>query len=254
VLKQAGLVAAEDTRHSRHLLDHFHIAVPMLSCHDFNERDIEKTLLEHLRRGTDVALISDAGTPLISDPGYRLVKSAHAHGIRVVPIPGPSALITALCAAGLPTDRFVFEGFPPEKHAARLKYLQSLASETRTMVFYEAAHRIEKFLSDAMQVLGPDRAGVIARELTKKFESIKSGQLRELSDWLKQDENHRKGEFVILVHGAPEKTRQEGVEAERMLALLLEELPLKAAARVASRITGVSRNSLYQFGLKLQGR
>jgi len=254
VLKESGLIAVEDTRHSRHLFDHFQIATALLPYHDFNERDTEKILIERLLAGTDVALICDAGTPLINDPGYRLVKSAHEHGIKVAPVPGPSAITTALSAAGVPTDKFVFEGYPAEKHAARLKYLQGLKYERRTMVFYEAPHRIVEFLKDALDVFGPDRQGSIARELTKKFESIKTSSIQNLYNWIQEDKNHQKGEFVVLVQGASREESETDIDAGRMLELLLEELPLNTAAKIASRITGISRNTLYQLGLKLQNK
>jgi 16S rRNA (cytidine1402-2'-O)-methyltransferase len=254
VLKKVAVVAAEDTRHSKQLLTHFGISAHFLSYHDFNERESEKGLIDLLRAGKDVALISDAGTPLINDPGYRVVKAAHDGGIQVVPIPGACALVCALSAAGLPTDKFVFEGYPPDRHAARIRYLESLRSETRTLVFYETPHRISGFIDDAVSTLGPERPATIARELTKKFESIQTGTLEELSKLIQLDKIPQKGEFVVLIHGAAGNQDKAEVESERVLGLLLEQLPLKQAATLTSRITGINRNKLYELGLVMQAK
>jgi len=254
VLKQVELVAAEDTRHSKQLLTHFGINARFLSYHDFNERESEKGLIDLLLAGKDIALISDAGTPLINDPGYRVVKAAHESAIQVVPVPGPSALICALSAAGLPTDKFVFEGYPPDRQVARTRYLQSLQAEPRTLVFYETPHRIAGFIDDARMVFGPDRPATIARELTKKFESIKTGTLQQLSDLIQQDTIPQKGEFVVLIHGSTDDRETSLIESERILGLLLDELPLKQAAALTSRITGINRNQLYELGLVLRAK
>lgn len=254
VLGKVDIVAAEDTRHSKQLLSHFGIAAGMLPYHDFNERETGPKLIEQLLNGKDIALISDAGTPLINDPGYRLVQSAHTHGINIVPIPGPSALICALSAAGLPTDKFVFEGYPPERKTARVRYLQSLQSEKRTLAFYEAPHRIAGFLEDAATVFGSARHATVARELTKKFESIITGTLDELLKAIQTDKIPQKGEFVVLIEGADVQGNDLLPESERVLGLLMQELPLNKAAALTARITGMHRNDLYQLGLKLQDR
>lgn len=250
ILKEVDLIAAEDTRHSKKLLDHFVIKTPMRSYHDFNQARAESALVAQLLKGHDVALISDAGTPLISDPGYKLVKAAHEKHIRVVPVPGPSALIAALSAAGLPTDRVVFEGFVPEKKTARRKHLASLASEQRTMIFFEAPHRIAAFLQDAVAVFGPERTATLAREVTKFHETIRRDCLQALYQWLCEDREQEKGEFVIVVEGASPSASPSAPEADRILAVLLEELPLKQAARLAARITGEKKNALYRKGLE----
>jgi 16S rRNA (cytidine1402-2'-O)-methyltransferase len=252
ILTEVDLVAAEDTRHSRKLLEHFHISSVLVAYHDFNERMAEKALVEKLLAGKNIALISDAGTPLINDPGYRLVRSAYEHGIKVVPIPGPSAIICALSAAGLPTDKFIFEGYPPDKQQARIRYLHKLRFETRTLVFYEAPHRIIAFIDDLVLVFGNTRQGTIARELTKKFESIKTATMAELSVWIRENPDHQKGEFVVMLEGADPRASGAEVDAERLLELLMEELPLKKASAIAAQFTGRGKNELYQLGLSLQ--
>jgi len=253
VLKTVALVAAEDTRHSKKLLSHYGIAATLLAVHEHNERDVTDKLLRILASGEDVALVSDAGTPLISDPGFYLVRAARQAQLRVVPVPGPSALIAALSVAGLPTDRFVFEGFLPAKQAARQQRLQALATETGTLVFYESSHRICDCLSDMAAGLGAAREATVARELTKTFETIKHGTLAELVDWVQADSNQQKGEFVVLVQGARVRERSSiDAGAEQVLAVLLAELPLKQAAGLAAKITGLSKNALYEHGLKLK--
>ena len=253
VLKTVALIAAEDTRHSKKLLSHYGIAATLLAVHEHNERDVTDKLLRKLAGGEDVALISDAGTPLISDPGFYLVRAARQAQLRVVPVPGPSALITALSVAGLPTDRFVFEGFLPAKQAARQQRLQALATETGTLVFYESCHRICECLADMTACLGTTREATVARELTKTFETIKHGSLAELVEWVQADSNQQKGEFVVLVQGAKARERSSvDAAAEQVLAVLLAELPLKQAAGLAAKITGLSKNVLYEHGLKLK--
>ncbi|MBI5041959.1 MAG: 16S rRNA (cytidine(1402)-2'-O)-methyltransferase [Gammaproteobacteria bacterium] len=251
VLGSVDRVLAEDTRHSGTLLRSLGIGTPLLSLHEHNEQVQVEPLLARLRGGADLALISDAGTPLISDPGYRIVRAARQAGIEVVPIPGPSALIAALSVAGLPTDRFVFEGFLPAKAVARRAHLQALAGETRTLVFYEASHRIEECLSDLAECFGAERAAVVARELTKTFEQVQAGSLAELNSWLAEDANRQRGEFVVLVAGAEAAADAElDAEAQRVLKLLLAELPVKRAAALAAEITGARKNALYQYALQ----
>jgi 16S rRNA (cytidine1402-2'-O)-methyltransferase len=251
VLREVDLIAAEDTRHSKRLLSHYAITTPLRSYHDFNERQATLTLMESLRNGMQVALISDAGTPLISDPGYHLVNTAHELGIRVIPVPGPCAAITALSASGLPTDKFVFEGYAPEKQAARTARFQHLVQEVRTLVFYEAPHRIQGFLADAEAAFGPRRQATLARELTKRFETIRRGELGELRALVTREASWGKGEYVVIVHGAEVRHEEGDEEVQRVLTILLQELPLKKAAALAARITGRKKNELYALGLKL---
>ena len=255
VLAEVQLIAAEDTRHSGALLAHFGISTPLLSLHDHNEAERAPRLVEHLLAGESVALVSDAGTPLISDPGFNLVRAARAAGVEVTPVPGPSALIAALSVSGLPTDCFVFEGFLPAKPAARRARLKEFAAEIRTLVFYEAVHRLTESLADMAQVFGTERAAVIARELTKLHETVRGGTLAELVSWSNADDNVLKGEVVLLVAGTHEiKSQAANLEAERLLRILLEELPLKQAASLAARITGGKKNDLYEQALKISGR
>jgi len=252
-LKQVDLIACEDTRHSTRLLNHLNIQKPLISYHDHNESQQTQNLIGKLQAGQRIALISDAGTPLISDPGYQLVKQAHENNIIVVPLPGPCALITALSASGLPSDRFAFEGFLPAKRQARVETLEKLRAETRTLIFYESTHRISASLEDMVKVFGADRHAVVARELTKAFETLRGGELANLSEWVNEDANQRKGEVVLLVRGADAKEQDEvRVEAEKVLAVLLEELPVKQAAQLAAKITGGKKNALYQMALEMK--
>jgi 16S rRNA (cytidine1402-2'-O)-methyltransferase len=252
-LKQVDLIACEDTRHSSRLLNHLNIQKPLLSYHDHNETQQTQNLIGKLQAGQSIALISDAGTPLISDPGYQLVKQAHENNITVVPLPGPCALITALSASGLPSDRFTFEGFLPAKQQARVETLEKLRAETRTLIFYESTHRISASLQDMVKVFGADRHAVVARELTKAFETLRGDELANLSAWVKEDANQRKGEVVLLVRGAEAVEQDEvRVEAEKVLAVLLEELPVKQAAQLAAKITGGKKNALYQMALEMK--
>lgn len=250
-LREVALIAAEDTRHSIRLLQHFGIETPLAACHEHNEREQGGRFITRLLAGDDVALVSDAGTPLISDPGYHLVRQARAAGIRVVPVPGACALIAGLSAAGLPSDRFVFEGFLPAKTAGRKARLEALREEPRTLIFYEAPHRILECIQDMAGVFGEARQAVLARELTKTFETLKGLPLGELRDWVAADANQQRGECVLLLAGweAPE---EEGIDAEslRVLDLLLAELPVKRAAALAAEITGVRKNLLYQAALE----
>ncbi|WP_278401434.1 16S rRNA (cytidine(1402)-2'-O)-methyltransferase [Stutzerimonas kunmingensis] len=252
VLREVSLIAAEDTRHSSRLLAHFGIQTPLAACHEHNEREEGGRLIGRLQGGEDVALISDAGTPLISDPGYHLVRQARAAGVAVVPVPGACALIAALSAAGLPSDRFIFEGFLPAKAAARCARLEALKEEPRTLIFYEAPHRILESLGDFRDVLGGDRIAVLGRELTKTFETLKGLPLSELHAWVEADSNQQRGECVVLVEGwhAPLGESAVSAEALRVLDLLLAEMPLKRAAAIAADITGVRKNLLYQAALE----
>ncbi|TLM76915.1 16S rRNA (cytidine(1402)-2'-O)-methyltransferase [Microbulbifer harenosus] len=251
VLQSADLVAAEDTRHSQRLFSHFSIDTPLVAYHDHSDDQRTAKILERLEQGQVVALISDAGTPLISDPGYRLVREARERGFAVVPIPGPCAFVAALSAAGLPSDRFTFEGFLPAKPLAREKALQSLAGETRTMVFYEAPHRVLDTLEAMRQIFGDTREAVIARELTKAFETIQLLPLAELVEWVRADSNQQRGEIVLLVRGADAtKAAELDAESERVMKLLLAELPPKRAAAVAAEITGVNKKLLYNWSLE----
>ena len=254
ILRSVALIAAEDTRHSARLMQHFGIGTPLAACHEHNERDQGGRFLARLLAGDDVALISDAGTPLISDPGYHLVRQARAAGIAVVPVPGACALIAALSAAGLPSDRFIFEGFLPAKAAGRRARLEQVKEEPRTLIFYEAPHRILECLQDMQSVFGDQRLALLARELTKTFETLKGLPLAELADWVAADSNQQRGECVVLVAGwqAPEGGEAVSAEAMRVLNLLLAEMPLKRAAALAAEITGVRKNLLYQVALEQQ--
>jgi len=249
ILKQVDLIAVEDTRHSGKLLQHSGVSTPTQALHEHNEAKKVKQLIELLAAGKSIALISDAGTPLISDPGYQLVKAAIDAGIKVSPVPGASALIAALSASGLPSDAFIFEGFLPNKSAGRLKKLEALADESRTLIFYEAPHRIIDCLEDMQQVFRAERVAVVARELTKTFETIKKDSLENLLSWIKADSNQQRGEFVLLIQGQEKAATTVNAEAERILDILLQELPLKQASQLAARITGIKKNTLYQIGL-----
>ncbi len=254
VLKDVQLIAAEDTRHSARLMQHFGIGTPMTACHDHNERGKGERLVERLLAGDDIALISDAGTPLISDPGYHLVRQAREAGVKVSPVPGACALIAALSAAGMPSDRFAFEGFLPAKAHGRRQRLQSLAAEDRTWMIYEAPHRLLECLQDMQQVLGNERRVLLARELTKTFETLHAAPLAELVAWVAADSDQQRGECVLVVEGAPQPDADAvGDEALRVLDLLLAEMPVKRAAKLASEITGVRKNLLYQIALERTG-
>ncbi|MDC0598500.1 16S rRNA (cytidine(1402)-2'-O)-methyltransferase [Gammaproteobacteria bacterium] len=250
VLKKVDAIAVEDTRHSRKLLQHFSINTPMFALHDFNESQKVDEIIMRIMKGEKIALISDAGTPLISDPGYQLVKLAHQHELRVTPIPGASAVIAALSCAGLPSNRFTFEGFLPSKAVARMSTLQKVMLEQRTMIFYEAPHRIVACLYDMEKVFGGERFVVLARELTKTFETVRGGALAKLLPWIEQDQNQQKGEFVVLVHGAEKQVDTLDSNAMHVLQTLRVELPLKQAAALAAKITGIKKNILYRAGLE----
>ncbi|MES9999407.1 MAG: 16S rRNA (cytidine(1402)-2'-O)-methyltransferase [Candidatus Thiodiazotropha lotti] len=252
ILKRVDFIAAEDTRHTRPLLRHYAIDTPMRSLHQFNERAKMDSLLAELDAGASIALVSDAGTPLISDPGFPLVRGFAAAGGQIVPIPGASALACALSAAGLPTDRFLFAGFPPRSRSQRQKWLQELANERATLVFYEASHRVVESLEDMSAVFGSERDAVIAREMTKTYETFLRGNLQSLRQILQQEEDQRKGEFVVLIEGSTvvSQSRVE-VDVEQMLVTLLAELPLKQAVSLATSITGIKKNKLYNQALEL---
>lgn len=250
VLEQVALVCCEDTRHSGKLLSHYGIKTKTLSVHDHNERQRAATIIAKLQAGESVALVSDAGTPLISDPGYHLVNQVRAAGCQVIPLPGPCAATTALCASGLPSDRFTFEGFLPAKSKGRLDCLQALVQEPRTMIFYESPRRVLDSLQAIIEVMGPEREVVLARELTKSFETIKGLPAAELLEWLQQDANRTRGEMVLMV--APYRNHDDTLplEALRTTEILCTELPLKKAAALAAQIHGVKKNALYKYGLE----
>jgi len=254
-LQTVDVIAAEDTRHSARLLEQFHISTPMVAYHDHSDDTRLLRLVERLQKGESVALISDAGTPLVSDPGYKLVRAARQAGIRVVPIPGASAMVAALSAAGLPSDRFAFEGFLPAKRGSRQNALAALAGETRTLIFYEAPHRVLETLEDMATVFGGEREVVIARELTKTFETIHGGPLQEVVAWVAADPNQQRGEIVLLLRGADRKAETDiDSEAERVMSVLLEELSVKQAAALGAKLTGVKKKLLYQWALDQKSR
>ncbi len=244
-LRKVDAICAEDTRHSRPLLQQFGIDTPLLALHEHNEEAISEKLIARLLAGESLALISDAGTPLISDPGFRLVQAARRAGVRVSPVPGASALIAALSVAGLASDRFVFEGFLPAKANARRARLAALASEPRTLIFYESSHRIEEFLADAETAFGADRHTVLAREMTKLFETLLDGPLHHLRARLAEDADQRRGEFVVLFAGAPEDDDARLREGQKLYAQLARHLPPSSAAKIAAEISGAPRKALY---------
>jgi len=254
ILSEVDLIAAEDTRHSRHLMQHYNIKTHMWAYHDHNEAVQTPILIEKLLAGENIALISDAGTPLLSDPGYRLVKAAHEASIRVSPVPGACAAIAALSASGLPTDQFHFCGFPPTKSSARLRFFEQFSRETASTVYYESSHRIEASLHDMAKVFGENRVAVLARELSKTFETIRQASLLELSDWLAVDANQRKGEFVVIIQGQMSQQSEGAVSLEHALKVLLEELSVKQASKLAANITGEKKNIAYKMALDIQGK
>ncbi len=245
VLRDVAAICAEDTRRSGQLLSHFGIATPLLALHEHNEEAIAERVVARLLRGESLALVSDAGTPLVSDPGYRLVRAARAAGVRVSPVPGACAAIAALSVAGLASDRFAFEGFLPAKAAARRERLRQLAAEPRTLVFYESSHRIVETLEDLVSAFGAGRPAVLARELTKLFETVLDGGVADLLAAVQADDNQRRGEFVLVVEGAGDDADAQLAEGQRVYALLSAQLPPSAAARLAAEITGAPRKALY---------
>jgi 16S rRNA (cytidine1402-2'-O)-methyltransferase len=254
VLREVACIAAEDTRHTGQLLRHFGIDTPLLSLHEHNERARLDSIVARLRSGEAMALVADAGTPLISDPGFPLVRELRRQGLKVVPVPGPSSVLAALSAAGLPTDRFVFEGFLPAKTTARRERLQALTAEERTLVFFEANHRMADTLADLATIFGAERPAVVARELTKRFEEIHGATLGEFPAWLDADLNRSKGEFVLVVQGASPASAVDTPENRRLLLALLAELPPSRAVVVAARLTGLRKKSLYDLALALGHR
>ena len=247
-LRSVSAICAEDTRHTRQLLSHFGIDRPLVALHEHNEEAIAERVIERISSGDSLALVSDAGTPLVSDPGFRVVRAARAAGVRVSPVPGACAAIAALSVAGLPSDRFTFEGFLPAKSSARRERLGRLASEARTLVFYESSHRIAESLADMCSVFGGERPAVIARELTKLFETVLDGTLAELHAQVEADDNQRKGEFVVMVRGVADDLEAQLVEGHRLYAKLSEHLPPSTAAKLAAEISGAPRKALYGRG------
>ena len=249
---QVDLIAAEDTRHSGLLLSHYGIKKPFFALHDHNEQEKAYLLVEKLKQGTNIALISDAGTPLISDPGFHLVRQCREAGIKVVPLPGACAAITALCASGIASDRFCFEGFLPAKTKARKDKLEQVVNEERTLIFYESTHRILDTLEDMQTVLGEKRYVVLAREITKTWETITGDKIQSLRNWLSDDPNRTKGEMVLIVEGKPKSNNEEEISPQAIKALILisKELPLKKAAAIVSELYGYKKNALYQYGLE----
>jgi len=244
-LRGVDAICAEDTRHTRQLLAHFGIEKPLLALHEHNEEALSGRLVARLAGGESLALVSDAGTPLVSDPGFRLVRAAREAGIRVSPVPGPSALIAALSVAGLPSDRFAFEGFLPAKAGARRERLAALAGEPRTLVFYESSHRIADTLADCVAAFGGERPAAVARELTKLFETVLDGDLAALQARVDADPDQRRGEFVLLVQGAGDDADARIAEGRRVYALLAAELKPSLAAKLAADISGAPRKALY---------
>ena len=248
---QVDLIAAEDTRHSGLLLSHYGIKKPFFALHDHNEQQKAAVLVEKLQQGLNIALISDAGTPLISDPGFHLVRHCRQAGIKVVPLPGACAAITALCASGIASDRFCFEGFLPAKTKSRCDKLAEVADEPRTLIFYESTHRILDTLEDMQKMLGADRYVVMAREMTKTWETIHGDTLENLIAWLNEESNRIKGEIVLVVEGKQEQTDEAfSAQAVKLLGLLCQELPLKKAAAIVAETFGYKKNALYQYGLE----
>lgn len=248
VLRSVAAICAEDTRHTGQLLSHFGISKPLVALHDHNEEAMAERVVARLLGGESLAVVSDAGTPLVSDPGFRLVRAARAAGVRVSPIPGACAAIAALSVAGLPSDRFVFEGFLPAKGAARRERLNKLAAETGTLVFYESSHRIAESLADMVAAFGAERPAVVARELTKLFETVLDGSLEQLLAKVLADDNQRKGEFVVMVQGAGDDEQARIAEGRRLYAKLNGHLPPSTAAKLAAELSGAPRKALYGQG------
>lgn len=250
MLSCVDVVAAEDTRVTRHLLAHYGIQAKIVSLREHNEVAQSDRLIELIQAGQSVALVSDAGTPGICDPGAEFVARARAAGVLVVPIPGPSALTCALSVLGWQMEAFAFRGFLPSQSGARRRALASLQSFDGGLVFYEAPHRVEDTLRDMLEVLGAERKCVVFRELTKKFEQVQAGSLSHICEWIAGDENHRRGEFVLAISGRPQIAEGPGVEAGKILSLLCAKLPTGEAVRIAAEITGLKRNELYDLALQ----
>ena len=252
VLAQVDLIACEDTRHTGRLLSHYSIKNKTISLHDHNERQRQDYFAQLLTEGKSIALVSDAGTPLISDPGFHIVRHLREHNLNVVPVPGACAAIAALSVAGLPTDRFTFEGFLPSKSTARKSKLAELAHETRTMVFYDAPRRAIDTVADIEEVLGGERQIVIARELTKTFETVHADSAKNMHAWLSEDPNQLKGEMVLIIEGVLQDPNAISPEAISTLKLLLGEMKPKKACAIAAEIHGVKKNALYQIALEMK--
>ncbi|MEB6564098.1 16S rRNA (cytidine(1402)-2'-O)-methyltransferase [Acinetobacter towneri] len=251
VLKSVSLIAAEDTRTSAQLMKHFNISTALTACHEHNESNKIEILVQKLLNGEDMALISDAGTPLISDPGFKLVRAAQANGIRVIPVPGACAAIAALSAVGLPSDRFSFQGFLSAKQSQRVQQLEKLKDETQTLIFYEAPHRILDSVKDMAAVFGAERPVGFAREITKTFETIKKMTLGELVEFIAADHHQQKGEIVLVVGGASEEKDLEQEKLDQLLQRLLQDLSVKAASQLAADLTGIKKKIAYQRALEL---
>lgn len=251
VLEQVDFIAAEDTRHSQRLLSHLGIKTKLLAYHEHNEDYITSKFLDELEAGKSIAVISDAGTPLISDPGYRLVSQAHDRNLRVIPIPGVCAAIAALSAAGLATDSFLFEGFPPAKQGARLQFFEQFSRSKQTLIFYVSCHRILETLQDMQTIFGAERRVSFAREMTKTFETIKRMNLATLIEWVEIDANQRKGEIVLVVEGNKEEVVDTQL-SDKYLSILLAELPVKQAVALIVKMTGENKNDLYKRALELK--
>lgn len=254
-LKTVDLIFAEDTRHSAKLMQLFNISTPMRSLHDHNETDRIDEILNLLNDEKSIAIISDAGTPLISDPGFKVVRALREHGQKVIPIPGVSALITALSVSGIATDRFSFEGFLPAKSSGRKSKMDALKKDPRTLIFYESSHRIIEMLKDAISVFGHDRYAFIGREMTKRYESYLSNTLEELLTYYQTHSDEQRGEYVVVIEGTKIDTEEtEGIDLNELLTILLDELPLKQAVSLAMKITKLSKNHIYQTALMIQNK
>lgn len=254
VLAAVALIAAEDTRHTGQMLQMLGIGTPLTSLHEHNESAKAADLIAKILQGDSIAVVSDAGTPLISDPGFALIALARQHNVRVVPVPGACAAIAALSVAGLPTDRFAFEGFLPAKSSARRAQLQSLVNEMRTLLFYEAPHRIAETLQDLAAVFGDERPASVSRELTKHFETTYRGTLAELASTAQRDPDMERGEIVICVAGREHAAPQATLDSEQLLRALLDEVSPSQAAKIASRVTGGKRADLYELALRIGGK
>jgi len=254
ILKSVSIIAAEDTRTSAQLLKHFNIATPLTACHEHNESNKIDILIQRLLNGENMALISDAGTPLISDPGFKLVRAAQEHHIRVIPVPGACAAIAALSSVGLPSDRFSFEGFLSSKTSQRRLQLEKLKDETQTLIFYEAPHRILECIQDMAEIFGADRPVGFAREITKTFETIKKMTLGELATFIANDHNQQKGEIVVVVGGATQEKNLGQEKLDQLLTRLLQDVSVKAAAQLAADLTGIKKKIAYQRALELNNQ
>lgn len=255
VLKTVSVIAAEDTRHSRPLLEHYAIKTPLLALHDHNEAQICGRMIERLQGGESIALISDAGTPLLNDPGFQLVRAAKDQALKVTPVPGACALMAALSVSGLPVDQFIFVGFPPRRSQARRKFFAAQVDAAATLIFYESCHRIEASFNDLKTVFPAEREVVVARELTKLFETVIKTTVERVSDLFRQDANMLKGEFVVLVQGAGVRADDIAAmqEYERILSILLSECALKTAVTIAVKMTGARKKLLYDIALRIKG-